>query len=376
MKNRDIVAALRWVHRWIALTLGVILSAIALSGSLLLFQPTFFRWAHGEMLPDEPAKTIGSIDQWVENAKLTAPGLEGPVAIWLPHVHHNITDVGMVLFRGLPPGRFGTSGWLGVLVSPDTGKVLGTVALDDSPAYVPLLFHFSLLAGPVGEWVNGVVAAGTLVLLLLGLYLWWPSRDKLLRKLSARPLRKLALALPLHEWLGIWSLCVLFVLTATGLHLVKPDWVEPVLRATAGPPQEGARQELRGLPCGTSIGFDEAIAKARALVPDGELAALEPRYDWEKLHPWQVVLERNGSRAHHREVQVYADLACGVVALDTTPESRSTRESTELWMEGLHDGRAAGRFGQVLVMLAGLVPLVMLWSGVLTWLRRRNWIAR
>lgn len=371
-----LVAALRWVHRWIALTLGIILTAIALSGSLLLFQPQFFRWAHGDMFPELPAQTIGSIDQWVENAKIAAPGLEGPVAIWPPHVHHNISDVGMVLFRGLEPGRFGNSGWLGVLVRPDTGKVLGSVALDDSPAYIPFLFHYSLIAGAAGEWLNGIVAIGTLVLLLLGLYLWWPSRDRILRKLLPKPLRKLGLALPLHEWLGIWSLIVLFVLTATGLHLIKPSWVEPVLLAAAGPVQEGVRSELRSLPCGESIGFDTAIARARDLVPGNTLRAMEPRYDWQKLRPWQIVLVRDGFAAHHQEVQVYADLDCGIVALDTTPQSRPRRESLEQWLLGLHDGRAAGRFGQVFVMLAGLIPLVMLWSGVRMWLRRRNWLAR
>ena len=376
MRRSVLVAALRWVHRWIALTLGTVLTAIALSGSLLYFQPQFFRWAHGEMIPERPIQTIGSIDQWVANAKIAAPGLEGPVAIWAPHVHHNISDVGMVLFRGLEPGRFGESGWLGVLVSPDDGKVLGSVAMDDSPAYIPLLFHVGLLASATGEWVEGIVAIGTLLLLLLGLYLWWPSRDRLLRKLSLRPLRKLALALPLHEWLGIWSLLVLFVLTATGLHLIKPSWVEPVLIAAAGPPQEGVRPELRSLPCDTPIGFDAAIARARDLVPGGTLTAIEPRYDWQKLRPWQIVFSRDDSLAHHREVQVYADLDCGIVALDSTPQSRPRREYLEQWLDGLHDGRAAGRFGQVAVTFAGLIPLVMLWSGFRMWLRRRNWLAR
>ncbi len=376
MRRSVLVAALRWVHRWIALTLGIILTAIALSGSLLLFQPQFFRWAHGEMLPEHPAQAIGSIDRWIENAKAAAPGLEGPMAIWMPHVHHNVSDVGMVLFRGLEPGRFGSSGWLGVLVSPDSGQVLGSVALDDSPAYLPLQFHLSLLAGPIGERVNGIVAIGTLVLLLLGLYLWWPSRSRLVRKLSVRPLAKLKLAMPLHEWLGIWSLAILFVLAATGLHLVQPSWVEPMLAAAAGPAQEGVRPELRSLPCGQPIDFDAAIGRARALVPGGTLRALEPRYDWRHLRPWQIVFADGGSRAHHREVQVYADLDCGVVALDTTPQSRPKREAMELWLDGLHDGRAGGRFGQVVVMLAGLVPLVMLWSGVRMWMRRRGWLAR
>src|SRR5690348_11288424 len=51
--SRKIHAALRWVHRWIGLTLGLIFVVVAASGTLLFFQPQFFRLAYGEMIPRE-----------------------------------------------------------------------------------------------------------------------------------------------------------------------------------------------------------------------------------------------------------------------------------------------------------------------------------
>ena len=73
-----------------------------------------------------------------------------------------------------------------------------------------------------------------------------------------------------------------------------------------------------------------------------------------------------------RETHAVADLECGVVSLEAVPGTRAVRESTELWLSSLHDGTAFGATGEILVTLAGITPLVLLWSGGRTWLRRRS----
>jgi uncharacterized iron-regulated membrane protein len=74
----------------------------------------------------------------------------------------------------------------------------------------------------------------------------------------------------------------------------------------------------------------------------------------------------------HRESHVIADLNGGTVTVEATPLTRSTREAAEMWLIGIHDGTAFGRAGTLLVSLAGLSPLVLMWSGVLMWLRRER----
>src|SRR5437870_6647342 len=100
MRKNRIKSVLRSAHRWIGLTLGVLLTVISLSGSLLLFQPAFFRWAHGDLIPDNLPQQMGSVDQWVRTARAAVPGLHGPIAIWRPHADHNVSDAGMLLFSG------------------------------------------------------------------------------------------------------------------------------------------------------------------------------------------------------------------------------------------------------------------------------------
>jgi uncharacterized iron-regulated membrane protein len=364
--KRRLHRTLVWIHRWVGLTVGLVFTIVCVSGSLLLFQPQFFRWAHGDMLPDSPSDRVAHVDRWMENARSAVPHLEGPIAVWAPHVEHNATDAGMLVFAGQPPGGLGNMGFVGVLVAPDTGDVLGVLDIDRSPAYIPLFLHRDLWAGSTGQAVSGIMAIGSLVLLVLGLYLWWPSSAQLMRRLSPRPWRvTFARARPLHDWIGVWTLPVLFVLTATGLVLVRPTWVEPVLDVALGPEDNAAHA---GEPCASPIGFDQAIARASTLVPGAVWKAVYPT---DAPHRWELTLAADRGEPMHRETHVVADLQCGTVSVEARPIDRSTREATEMWLFGLHDGTAFGMVGRLIVSVAGIAPLLLMWSGVRMWLRQR-----
>lgn len=172
---------LLWVHRWLGLTAGLLFTAVAFSGSLLLFQPQFFKWAHGEMIPDGLAQVPGSIDAWVKHARKVAPAGGEIVILWRPHVSHNVSDAGMAIFSGLEPGGLGNMGFAGVLIAPATGRVLGTFDVDRSPAYAPLFLHRDLWSGETGRAVSGIMAIASLFSLVMGVYLWWPQRSRVLR---------------------------------------------------------------------------------------------------------------------------------------------------------------------------------------------------
>jgi uncharacterized iron-regulated membrane protein len=360
-------APLLWIHRWVGLTLGLFFAVVGLSGSLLYFQPQFFRWAHGDLIPAGLSQQTGSIDRWVSQSHAAVPDLMGPIAIWLPHVDHNVSDAGMVVYAGRPPGGLGHMGIVGVLVAPATGDVLGVVDIDRSPAYAPIFLHRDLWAGAAGRVVSGIMAVAVLVMLVVGLYLWWPPLPRILRKLSIRPLRRtLTRATPMHEWIGIWTLAILLVLTATGLALVQPTWVDPTLTFVAGPevdePVPGA--------CTGPIGFQAAVDRAQALAPGGTLREIVPTDAAMKI--WQIAFAVPGKPSPLDDTHVHADLACGTVAVESTASTRTRRHALEIWMSGLHDGTAFGTPGEIVVSIVGIAPVVLAWSGVLMWWRKRR----
>jgi uncharacterized iron-regulated membrane protein len=357
-------SVLMWIHRWLGLTLGVVFAVVALSGTLLLFQPQFFRWTHGEMIPGGLSPVPGSVDRWVDNARAAVPGLHGPIAIWPPHFDHNVSDAGMLIFDGRAPGGLGNTGFAAVLVAPATGEVLGVVDVDRSPAYAPLFLHGQLWAGGGGALVIGIVAISALLSLPMGLYLWWP-RSRLLAKLSPRPWRStLTHAGRLHNWTGAWTVLLLFIVAGTGLYMVQPEWVEPVLGTLQGPSDPAGSPSSACAP----TTFDGAIERANALVPGATWKALEPQDA--ALKSWEITMT-GASLAQQRQTHVLADLECGGVAVSETPAKRSARSTVELWLRGVHEGSAFGTLGEVFMALVGLVPLVLVWSGARLWLRRR-----
>jgi len=373
ISSRKIRSALLWVHRWIGLTLGVIFVVVALSGSLLLFQPQFFRLAYGSMIPRDLPQEMRTIDRWISNGRAAVPKLIGPVAIWGPHVEHNVSDAGMMVFAGGTPGGFGKAGLVGVLVVPNTGAILGVIDIDRSPVYAPVFLHHQLWAGPGGAIVTGIMALFTALALFIAIYLWWPGRARVRQKLSPAPMRiNFTTAARLHEWLGIWIVAVLIVLAISGLYLAQPEWMKPALAVLPDAPAIANSTPRDPAQCAAAIGFDQAIARAGQFARGETLAAIQT----EDLKTWDVIFREPGSSAALRQTHVRADLNCGAVELLHSPASHGTRTGVESWLTSLHDGTAFGMPGRILVALSGIAPLVLFWSGIRMWLRRRGWIGR
>lgn len=366
-------AALVWLHRWVGLTVGVIFTLTCVSGTALYFQPQFWEWAHGALTPPNLAQAPASLDRWLVNSQAAVPDLGRPIALWPPHTEHNLSDAGMLIFQGREPGGFGNTGFVAVLVAPATGDVLGVVDVDRSPAYAPLFFHRDFWGGRAGSLVVGVMALGSLFLLVAGFYLWWPAANRIGRKLSGRPWRlSFTRARPMHDWVGVWTLPILILLSFTGLYIAQPSWVEPAI-AVMTEPEASPAVAAAPAECRAPMSLDDAAARAAALA---SAPAFRSIYAGERDTVWEIAFAGNGSDALHQETHVVADLACGTLVVEATPETRPSAEAAAFWMFGLHDGTAFGDAGPVLVSLAGIAPLVLMISGFRLWLRTRRVTAR
>ncbi len=90
-----------------------------------------------------------------------------------------------------------------VYVDPTEGTVLGEVLDSTRPGVVALLVHGTLLTGRVGDWMIELAAGLGVVLVVSGLFLWWPRGawhrafrvEAMPRRLMMRDLHKLTGAL-------------------------------------------------------------------------------------------------------------------------------------------------------------------------------------
>lgn len=106
---------------------------------------------------------------------------------------------------------------LSVAVDPVLGRVTNLV--DESKTWRALAeeIHGTLLLGTLGDRLIETAASLSMLLIVSGLYLWWPRqglRRALLPRLGARGR---GLWKELHRTVGFWTAAVLFVFMLTGL---------------------------------------------------------------------------------------------------------------------------------------------------------------
>ena len=93
-----------------------------------------------------------------------------------------------------------------VYVSPQ-GEVLGSVDPESRISATVSRIHGSLLIGRVGDWIVELAACWAIVMILTGLYMWWPRGQRPSGVLWSR-LRRGERLVPhaLHAVPGLWGL--------------------------------------------------------------------------------------------------------------------------------------------------------------------------
>lgn len=365
--------ALSLLHRWVALAAGLLLALLGLTGSLMVWQaeldaalnPAWFGRAATCMATSNPvADTLAVLARAAPGAKpaiVLAPARPGGAhQVW---ERRDPTS-------GLRREHF---------IDPACGRYLGSrlrgAWLLDRAHAVPLLYelHSKLLAGETGHIVVGCGALVLLGLALSGVWLAWPARHTrdawrrvLTIKTGASPQR---LWFDVHRAVGLWLTPLCLLLTVTGAMLVFDNTARAVVAAVL--PVERLPRLSRDAPESqprTRASLDDLVAIATAQFahatwsrltlptgPDGVaevrlLQAGEPRVDTGNT---RVRLSASG---HVIAVHDSLHAGAGSTLLD--------------WVFPLHSGEALGLAARVLWSAFGLVPALLLASGLWLWWRR------
>lgn len=276
-----------------------------------------------------------------------------------------------------------------VYVDPYRLTPLKVVTEDDRPMQIVSRLHGELLAGAWGSYIVEIAACWTLVMILTGLYLWWPRGRKglagvLYPRLSGG--RRLFWR-DLHAVTGIWvSLLALFVIS-TGLPWAKAwggyfkeirtvtgtldgpvDWTvggrkpsdDPMLGEHAGhigmamEHQDAGPGELnRAVIAATALHFAPPVLVS----PPGR----EP-------HGWTI-----SSDAADRPLRAQAvvDGATGSVLARKDFGQRHWIDRAVGYGIATHEGQLFGIANQVLITLGALMLMTLSVSGAILWWRRR-----
>jgi uncharacterized iron-regulated membrane protein len=369
------------VHMWIGLILGLLLAALGLSGSLLVYDDALADFLNpppravtaGQPLPlsmiqDIAGETVGGHGQM----QIFLAGKPGEaVSVRMGGISPMGNMAGMD-GNGRPRGEGrrrredagreggGEGGGRGlqIFIDPVSGEVLGTrTALLPPILTFAHQLHGNFLMGRDGRsLVVGWLGVAMLLLGLSGLVLWWPRRGQWKYAFFVRSTAQgVRFHRELHAATGIWIFIIFLCVSFSGVVLAWPQTMG------ANPPGAGPR----AVPTvqasdGKRLGATEAIIAASAAVP-----GLAPRSVTIPARPDQAISVNylsNGAVA----ATVFVDPYRGKVLSVRDPSG-----SFMAWMRPVHQGNL-GPVWKFLVFLTGLAPSLFVVTGILMWWKKRK----
>jgi uncharacterized iron-regulated membrane protein len=364
------------VHMWIGLILGLLLAALGLSGSLLVYDDQI-----ADLLNPPPrAATAGQPLplSMIQDIAQETVGHPGQMQIFLPQKQGDAVSVrmggisAMGAMPGMNPGEHargdgrrrheggegGPGRGLQMFIDPVSGEVLGTrTALLPPILIFAHQLHGNFLMGRDGRsLVVGWLGVAMLILGISGLVLWWPRRGQWKYAFFVRPTAQgLRFHRELHAATGIWIFFIFMAVSFSGVVLAWPQTMG------ANPPGFNPRViPTVDATDGKRLGATEAVIAAGAAVP-----GLSPRSVTIPARPDQA-LSVNYLSNDAVGATVFVDPYRGKVISVRDPSANFMA-----WMRPVHQG-SLGPVWQFLVFLSGLVPSLFIVTGLIMWWKKRK----
>lgn len=367
----------RW-HFYAGLFVIPFVLVLALSGTVFLFKPQVERWEERAYVNAPVARTIAPSAQ-VEAALQAFPGA-GFHSFRVPAASGDAALVHLALPHG--------EGMRDVFVAPD-GTVLGSLDAGTRVAEIARRLHGQLFLGEGGSRVVEVVACWAIVMIITGLYLWWPRgrgvagvlwprRRSLLRDLHAVCgfwVAGLALVLLLTglPWTGVWGSAFGAVRAQMGWVKGAPQWSTD---GTAAPPDRHASHDHGAMHATGPANYD--LARLDELVP----RALEQQLAWPAMILAPGAPPRFGPPSSNWTLTSYTqnrplgtsisyDPGTGAeVARDGFADQHPVDQVVGYGL-AWHEGALFGGINQAIGVLTAVALVTMSITGFLMWRRRR-----
>ncbi|MFO1398575.1 MAG: PepSY-associated TM helix domain-containing protein [Burkholderiales bacterium] len=350
------------VHLWLGLTLGVVGALLGISGSLLVYDDVLDGWLHPARHAITAPAAGPSMPQFAQRAEETV----GPGA--------RATGVRMPDLEAGPVVVFvraqGGSGFQRVYLDPPTARVLDVASGTDFLGWLHN-FHGALaLRDSYGREIVGVAGIAMLISSLTGLYLWWPRgrwRNAIFGFRRNFPLHR-----NLHYTFGLWGLVLLTLLSFTGIVIAFPDASRTVVAAFSNVSPSPRSLQASGAQ-GKRLDADAILRLAQDAMPQATPIGLG--FPQGPTGVFRVSLREPGDTTSRSGTAVYLDPVTGRVLHRTERATRTAGDGFLLWQRLLHEGGWLGGLGAAVTFAGGILPPLLMVSGLLMWLRGRRWRA-
>lgn len=386
----------RW-HFYAGLFVIPFILILSVTGAAYLFKPQVERWE------EQPFLELGTVGAVAPTAQADAALAAFPGARLMSYRLPRADGDAAMLTLALSDN----GGTREVFVAPQ-GTVLGSFQPDGRVMALMHRIHGTLLLGERGSWLVELAASWAIVMILTGLYLWWPRGQGLAGVVYPRLSRKSrGFWRDLHAVTGFWVSSLALVLLVTGLPwaaawgsalksvrselgLIKgaQDWTiggKPASHATQPPRTTAATDEHAGhgahthdqsavapdaasanagLSAAVAIARQQALAFPALVVPPGA----PQRFGVKDSPHW--TLKSDAQNRPLRTVIRYDATTDKIVSRDDFKD-RHVIDRAIGYGIAWHEGQLFGWINQLIGVLTALALLTLAISGFIMWRRRK-----
>ena len=386
--------AWRW-HFYAGLFVAPFMVMLALTGIIYLFKPQLDPLMYGSLLNVPAGHHTLSADALQRRVELAYP--QGKVTQYLPPINAERSAQFVVQNAGHE---------LNVFIDPYQGDVLGEQDAKNNLQAIARALHGELMIGTVGDRLVELAAGWGIVLVVSGVYLWWPRGKGGAGILWPRlHTRGRVLWRDLHTVTGFWGAALLLVMLLSGMtwtgfwgkqyaglwnQFPAAMWNNvPTSDEQARSLNTATRQTVPWAMENTPMPMSGDHAEHMGHTPASQAPAA-PSISLQDVQ--EIAQQRNVERGYsitlpttasgvftiavfaddpRNDATLHVDQYSGKVLADVRWEHYgNVARATEMGVM-LHEGKMFGTVNQLIVLLICLMILFSAVSGVVIWYKRR-----
>ena len=382
LSNKDLYKAIwRW-HFYAGIIFAPFLIILSITGAIYLFKPQIESFLYKDYYYIEKGEHELAPSALIE--KITDTYKHATVVSYRPSdAPDRSTEVGVVL-----DGEKYI-----IFINPYTGDILGKIAKEGKLMNVIVKLHGELFIGTIGDRVVELAACWAVILLITGLYLWWPRNRSLYGIVKIRFNEgKRIMWKDIHSMLAIWLSLFILLLILTGLPWAGfiGDKINRIATATH-----------TGYPPGLWDGqIPESVIPTKSIadVPWAaeNMPVPESKQNGTMTIPVETVIQIAKERHVHPGFSIhFPEGEKGVYTVSVFPDLPQDQATLHIdqysgkvladlrfkdygWLAkvieigiALHEGRYFGLFNQMIGLITCLGLILISYSGVVMWWKRR-----
>lgn len=264
-------------------------------------------------------------------------------------------------------GRFSHKSSL--FVDPYARKVNGIIQQNKTDMHTVRKLHGELLLGSFGTKLVELVASWMIVLILSGVYIFWPKNNQFKRLITVRIRHgKRLFYRDLHAVLGFWFSILLLLIIAGGLPWTDVfgggfKWVHQ--QTNTGYPKAWSGRSFTSKENKQPLRLDEFIKKAQDLNLEGEVSISFPK---SSKGVYSISNQTSQLTKMHK---YHFDQYSGEQLYHGTWDNIGILMKTRLWVMAFHQGQF-GLWNWILVLLTAIGLTFLSIASLLSYLKRKQ----